>query len=160
MRSVEQEKECVWTLTYTHSLRLCVLTDMFSVLHFIYPVCVCVRERDSPSSHSTLVCGMSCLEMRAGLTLAPFLKTFYRECIRVCVCFVGGAGGKGVWGTPGEVYDVEEVDVRDPNYDEDQVVCLSQHLGGPSWRQSEISRTRTPSSLSDGTSYYTVSFTK
>lgn len=34
---------------------------------------------------------------------------------------VGGAGGKGVWGTPGEVYDVEEVDVRDPNYDEDQV---------------------------------------
>ncbi|XP_042192621.1 programmed cell death protein 4b isoform X1 [Callorhinchus milii] len=36
----------------------------------------------------------------------------------------GGAGGKGVWGTPGEVYDVEEVDVRDPNYDEDQESCI------------------------------------
>lgn len=36
----------------------------------------------------------------------------------------GGAGGKGVWGTPGEVYDVEEVDVRDPNYDEDQENCV------------------------------------
>ncbi|XP_062845708.1 programmed cell death protein 4b isoform X1 [Trichomycterus rosablanca] len=32
----------------------------------------------------------------------------------------GGAGGKGVWGTPGEVYVEEKVDVRDPNYDEDQ----------------------------------------
>ncbi|XP_072335620.1 programmed cell death protein 4b isoform X3 [Scyliorhinus torazame] len=36
----------------------------------------------------------------------------------------GGAGGKGVWGTPGEVYDLEEVDVRDPNYDEDQENCV------------------------------------
>ncbi|KAI4893630.1 hypothetical protein NFI96_023765, partial [Prochilodus magdalenae] len=36
----------------------------------------------------------------------------------------GGAGGKGVWGTPGEVYDEEEVDVRDPNYDEDQENCV------------------------------------
>lgn len=35
--------------------------------------------------------------------------------------FSGGAGGKGVWGTPGQVYDVEEVDVKDPNYDDDQV---------------------------------------
>uniref|UniRef100_A0A5F9CHK6 Programmed cell death protein 4 n=1 Tax=Oryctolagus cuniculus TaxID=9986 RepID=A0A5F9CHK6_RABIT len=34
----------------------------------------------------------------------------------------GGAGGKGVWGTPGQVYDVEEVDVKDPNYDDDQLV--------------------------------------
>lgn len=33
----------------------------------------------------------------------------------------GGAGGKGVWGTPGQVYDVEEVDIKDPNYDDDQV---------------------------------------
>ncbi|KAJ8365465.1 hypothetical protein SKAU_G00142960 [Synaphobranchus kaupii] len=32
----------------------------------------------------------------------------------------GGAGGKGVWGPPGQVYDLEEVDVKDPNYDEDQ----------------------------------------
>ncbi|XP_064418920.1 programmed cell death protein 4b isoform X2 [Latimeria chalumnae] len=36
----------------------------------------------------------------------------------------GGAGGKGVWGTPGEVYDVDEVDFRDPNYDEDQENCI------------------------------------
>uniref|UniRef100_H2ZVW9 Programmed cell death 4a n=2 Tax=Latimeria chalumnae TaxID=7897 RepID=H2ZVW9_LATCH len=30
----------------------------------------------------------------------------------------GGAGGKGVWGAPGVVYDYEEPDARDPNYDE------------------------------------------
>lgn len=36
----------------------------------------------------------------------------------------GGAGGKGVWGTPGQVYDVEEVDVKDPNYDEDPESCV------------------------------------
>ncbi|MED6260957.1 hypothetical protein ATANTOWER_031928, partial [Ataeniobius toweri] len=30
----------------------------------------------------------------------------------------GGAGGKGVWGAPGMVYEAEEPDVRDPNYDE------------------------------------------
>lgn len=36
----------------------------------------------------------------------------------------GGAGGKGVWGTPGQVYDVEEVDVKDPNYDDDQVSTI------------------------------------
>ncbi|KAM5132603.1 programmed cell death protein 4 [Mantella aurantiaca] len=35
----------------------------------------------------------------------------------------GGAGGKGVWGTPGQVYDVEEVDIKDPNYD-DQENCV------------------------------------
>ncbi|XP_042196076.1 programmed cell death protein 4 [Callorhinchus milii] len=32
----------------------------------------------------------------------------------------GGAGGKGVWGAPVEVYDVEEPDIRDPNYDDDK----------------------------------------
>lgn len=30
----------------------------------------------------------------------------------------GGAGGKGVWGAAGMVYEVEEPDIRDPNYDE------------------------------------------
>ncbi|XP_034044230.1 programmed cell death protein 4a [Thalassophryne amazonica] len=30
----------------------------------------------------------------------------------------GGAGGKGVWGAPGVVYEDEQPDVRDPNYDE------------------------------------------
>ncbi|XP_069601099.1 programmed cell death protein 4-like isoform X1 [Ranitomeya imitator] len=30
----------------------------------------------------------------------------------------GGAGGKGVWGAPGQVYTYQEPDARDPNYDE------------------------------------------
>ncbi|KAF4090843.1 hypothetical protein AMELA_G00056490 [Ameiurus melas] len=30
----------------------------------------------------------------------------------------GGAGGKGVWGAAGLVYEMEEPDCRDPNYDE------------------------------------------
>uniref|UniRef100_A0A8C1K871 Programmed cell death protein 4-like n=1 Tax=Cyprinus carpio TaxID=7962 RepID=A0A8C1K871_CYPCA len=30
----------------------------------------------------------------------------------------GGAGGKGVWGAAGMVYEVEELDADDPNYDE------------------------------------------
>lgn len=30
----------------------------------------------------------------------------------------GGAGGKGVWGAAGMVYEDEEPDARDPNYDE------------------------------------------
>ncbi|XP_016145059.1 programmed cell death protein 4-like [Sinocyclocheilus grahami] len=30
----------------------------------------------------------------------------------------GGAGGKGVWGAAGMVYEVEELDANDPNYDE------------------------------------------
>ncbi|XP_062845710.1 programmed cell death protein 4b isoform X2 [Trichomycterus rosablanca] len=41
----------------------------------------------------------------------------------------GGAGGKGVWGTPGEVYVEEKVDVRDPNYDEDQELLSELNLG-------------------------------
>lgn len=36
----------------------------------------------------------------------------------------GGAGGKGVWGTPGVVYDEDEVDVKDPNYDAEQENCV------------------------------------
>lgn len=34
----------------------------------------------------------------------------------------GGAGGKGVWGRSGEVYEPEHVDEKDPNYDEAQVL--------------------------------------
>ncbi|CAI9611291.1 unnamed protein product [Staurois parvus] len=30
----------------------------------------------------------------------------------------GGAGGKGVWGAPGQIYSYQEPDIRDPNYDE------------------------------------------
>ncbi|XP_027645072.1 programmed cell death protein 4 isoform X2 [Falco biarmicus] len=41
----------------------------------------------------------------------------------------GGAGGKGVWGTPGQVYDVEEVDIKDPNYDDDQEMLKNLNLG-------------------------------
>lgn len=37
----------------------------------------------------------------------------------------GGAGGKGVWGRSGEVYEPERVDERDPNYDEDQVTAYT-----------------------------------
>lgn len=33
----------------------------------------------------------------------------------------GGAGGKGVWGRSGEVYEPEQVDKKDPNYDDAQV---------------------------------------
>uniref|UniRef100_A0A9J8ANL2 Programmed cell death protein 4 n=1 Tax=Cyprinus carpio carpio TaxID=630221 RepID=A0A9J8ANL2_CYPCA len=36
----------------------------------------------------------------------------------------GGAGGKGVWGTPGQVYDEDKVDVKDPNYDAEQENCV------------------------------------
>lgn len=34
------------------------------------------------------------------------------------LCPVGGAGGKGVWGAPGQVYTYQEPDARDPNYDD------------------------------------------
>ena len=44
------------------------------------------------------------------IILSPFEKF---------VCFrAGGAGGKGVWGAAGMVYEMEEPDARDPNYDE------------------------------------------
>ncbi|XP_060097651.1 programmed cell death protein 4 isoform X2 [Heteronotia binoei] len=43
----------------------------------------------------------------------------------------GGAGGKGVWGTPGQVYDVEEVDIKDPNYDDDQENCVYETVELP-----------------------------
>lgn len=38
--------------------------------------------------------------------------------------FSGGAGGKGVWGAAGMVYEDEEPDARDPNYDESAQVRL------------------------------------
>lgn len=37
----------------------------------------------------------------------------------------GGAGGKGVWGAAGMVYEVEEPDVQDPNYDESAQVSVA-----------------------------------
>uniref|UniRef100_A0A8D0AH18 Programmed cell death 4a n=1 Tax=Sander lucioperca TaxID=283035 RepID=A0A8D0AH18_SANLU len=37
----------------------------------------------------------------------------------------GGAGGKGVWGAAGMVYEDEEPDMRDPNYDESAQVIYA-----------------------------------
>lgn len=55
----------------------------------------------------------------------------------------GGAGGKGVWGTPGQVYDEEKVDVRDPNYDEDQESCVYETVVLP-LDGGDFTRTVTP----------------
>ncbi|XP_076841171.1 programmed cell death protein 4b [Brachyhypopomus gauderio] len=56
----------------------------------------------------------------------------------------GGAGGKGVWGTPGQVYvDEREVDVRDPNYDEDQENCVYETVVLP-LDEDAFARTVTP----------------
>ncbi|XP_012686677.2 programmed cell death protein 4b [Clupea harengus] len=55
----------------------------------------------------------------------------------------GGAGGKGVWGTPGEVYDVQEVDVKDPNYDEDQESCVYETVVPP-LNEDDFEKTVTP----------------
>ncbi|TSK67266.1 Programmed cell death protein 4 [Bagarius yarrelli] len=54
-----------------------------------------------------------------------------------------GLPKKGVWGTPGEVYDVEEVDIRDPNYDEDQENCVYETVVLP-LDENDFTRTVTP----------------
>lgn len=56
-------------------------------------------------------------------------KGFY---LYACGC-IGGAGGKGVWGAAGLVYEMEEPDCKDPNYDESAQVsgthtCLAQFI--------------------------------
>ncbi|XP_060938444.1 programmed cell death protein 4b [Limanda limanda] len=43
----------------------------------------------------------------------------------------GGAGGKGVWGRSGEVYQLEQVDAKDPNYDEAQENCVYETVVPP-----------------------------
>ncbi|XP_020508919.1 programmed cell death protein 4b [Labrus bergylta] len=43
----------------------------------------------------------------------------------------GGAGGKGVWGRSGEVYEPEKVDEKDPNYDEAQENCVYEAVVPP-----------------------------
>lgn len=43
----------------------------------------------------------------------------------------GGAGGKGVWGRSGEVYGPEQVDEKDPNYDEAQENCVYETVVPP-----------------------------
>lgn len=47
--------------------------------------------------------------------------------LTVCLC-PGGAGGKGVWGAAGMVYEDEEPDARDPNYDESAQVSSCRRL--------------------------------
>ncbi|KAG9344149.1 hypothetical protein JZ751_012631 [Albula glossodonta] len=41
----------------------------------------------------------------------------------------GGAGGKGVWGAAGMVYEMDEPDVKDPNYDEFAHVSMRPGAG-------------------------------
>lgn len=55
----------------------------------------------------------------------------------------GGAGGKGVWGRSGEVYDLEEVDVRDPNYDEAQESVVYETVVPP-LDEEDFEKTVTP----------------
>lgn len=51
--------------------------------------------------------------------------------LSMCLWFVstGGAGGKGVWGAAGMVYEDEEPDMRDPNYDESSQVSEYSRSG-------------------------------
>ncbi|CAG01296.1 unnamed protein product, partial [Tetraodon nigroviridis] len=55
----------------------------------------------------------------------------------------GGAGGKGVWGRSGEVYEPEEVDKKDPNYDDAQEDCVYGTLVLP-LDQRDFEKTVTP----------------
>ncbi|XP_056264502.1 programmed cell death protein 4b [Pseudoliparis swirei] len=43
----------------------------------------------------------------------------------------GGAGGKGVWGRSGEVYEKQAVDQKDPNFDEAQENCVYETVVPP-----------------------------
>lgn len=54
----------------------------------------------------------------------------WKHTFMVFVCWLspGGAGGKGVWGAAGMVYEDEEPDVRDPNYDESAQVSECSRL--------------------------------
>ncbi|KAM9770580.1 programmed cell death protein 4b [Menidia menidia] len=55
----------------------------------------------------------------------------------------GGAGGKGVWGRSGEVYEPVEVDEKDPNYDEDQENCVYETVVPP-LEERDFEKTVTP----------------
>uniref|UniRef100_A0A7N6C488 Programmed cell death protein 4 n=1 Tax=Anabas testudineus TaxID=64144 RepID=A0A7N6C488_ANATE len=55
----------------------------------------------------------------------------------------GGAGGKGVWGRSGEVYEPEEVDEKDPNYDEAQENCVYETVVPP-LDERDFEKTVTP----------------
>ncbi|MED6267301.1 Programmed cell death protein 4 [Characodon lateralis] len=55
----------------------------------------------------------------------------------------GGAGGKGVWGRSGEVYEPVEVDKKDPNFDEDQENCVYETVVLP-LDERDFEKTVTP----------------
>lgn len=67
---------------------------------------------------------MSLNEIRSSRALFSSTCSFVTSSLTWSVLlhvFAGGAGGKGVWGRSGEVYGPEQVDAKDPNYDEAQV---------------------------------------
>ncbi|XP_061412138.1 programmed cell death protein 4-like [Lethenteron reissneri] len=55
----------------------------------------------------------------------------------------GGAGGKGVWGVPGQIYDDINVDARDPNYDDAQENCVYETVV-PELEDGNFEKTVTP----------------
>ncbi|XP_032885889.1 programmed cell death protein 4-like isoform X1 [Amblyraja radiata] len=56
----------------------------------------------------------------------------------------GGAGGKGVWGAAAQVYDVEQPDIRDPNYDDDKQGETVYQTVVPELDDSEFEKAVTP----------------
>ncbi|XP_004066380.1 programmed cell death protein 4 [Oryzias latipes] len=55
----------------------------------------------------------------------------------------GGAGGKGVWGRSGELYEPVKVDEKDPNFDEDQENCVYETVVPP-LEESDFEKTVAP----------------
>uniref|UniRef100_A0AAY4A4L3 Programmed cell death protein 4 n=1 Tax=Denticeps clupeoides TaxID=299321 RepID=A0AAY4A4L3_9TELE len=56
----------------------------------------------------------------------------------------GGAGGKGVWGAAGMVYEMEEPDAKDPNYDESSQGDTIYATVVPELEEGELEKTVNP----------------
>ncbi|XP_051870629.1 programmed cell death protein 4-like [Pristis pectinata] len=56
----------------------------------------------------------------------------------------GGAGGKGVWGAAAQVYDVDQPDIHDPNYDDDKQGETVYQTVVPELDDSEFEKAVTP----------------
>nr|XP_023654931.1 programmed cell death protein 4-like [Paramormyrops kingsleyae] len=56
----------------------------------------------------------------------------------------GGAGGKGVWGAAGMVYEMEEPDAKDPNYDESSQGNTVYATVMPELEEQELEKTVSP----------------
>ncbi|XP_017537573.1 programmed cell death protein 4a [Pygocentrus nattereri] len=56
----------------------------------------------------------------------------------------GGAGGKGVWGAAGMVYEMEEPDAKDPNYDESAQGDTVYATVVPELEEGELEKTVNP----------------